>query len=261
MNSTPFFVSFIFSILFFALVGCRTAEKAQTTDWSLPSVKLIPTAKDEKVVAPADKANASATASLARDRLNGHNPSATIRDSADETLRPNPEEMAQLHRFENNVLHWATENGLPPGPEASKTTPSERVAQNVNESTLNSVQNHETEIPASIQLETPQVAVTPPALDSNSKINSSVNTEVPNVPNGETWQNTMVAQELPSAGNTMLELPGTASPASAVQPPTVNYAAANTSAASVTTPVPNQPAVLFMPGNINPQYPNSTARQ
>lgn len=328
MNSTPFYVSFVFSFVFFALVGCRTAEKTQTTDWSLPSVKLAPTAKDEKVVAPAEKANAQATASLARDRLNGHNPSATIRNSADETLRPNPEEMAQLHRFEGDVPHWATENGLPPGPEASRTAPAERIAQNVNDSTMNSAQNGMSEIPASIQLDGPQVATTAPASGMNSAsaqnsgsgmsvgqgmnsgqgmnpemnggIHAGMNTQVAAMPTAQELPTSLdtalgVAQELPQAGDTMLELPGTVSsgngatgnmvagnvtsgnvmpgntvagnvaPVSVSQTPAQNHTAMNipaTSATPATTagnvPV-NRPAVLFMPGNIDPRYPNSTA--
>lgn len=285
MNLTPFYISFVFSFVFFSLVGCRTTEKAQTTDWSLPSVKLAPTAKDEKVVAPAEKANAQATASLARDRLNGHNPSATIRNSADTTLRPNPEEMAKLHRFEGDVPSWASENGLPPGPEATHTTPATRIAQNVNDSTINSAQNTGSEIPASIQLDGPQMVANTPATNTSPDANMGMNPNVvavqsapelpttldgvpPTTPNGNAMPsapnlpNTTVAQtELPPAGNTMLELPGNTPsgatlPVSASQSPSMNHTATNIPATPATSANPTKPAVLFMPGNIDPRYPN-----
>lgn len=249
------------SLLMF--LGCRAdGKKKAFTDWSIPTVKLTPHSKDEKVTPPAEKASAESTANLAHDRLKGHNPTAAIRANDDDpTLRPDPQEVAKLNDFEGRKIpDWAT-GSLPPAPEASAPVPSERIAQNVNEQDIAaessasnlpapSNQNMDLgnnlpdsiELPDSLPGTDSQVATLPPALPAPSV--QSAQTLPPAGPAAN-------VPAVPQPGDTMTELPGTIS-GNAVQ-----VSAEVPAQGAAPAQAQAQPTVLFMPGNINPQYPNA----
>lgn len=274
------------------LSGCRTAGKKSASDWSIPSLKLSRASKDD-VKPPSEHASADATARLAHERMDGHNPTATFSPSDDPSLQPNPTEIAQLHRIEgSNVPEWASGSDLPPEPEATAPEPAQRVAQNVSDSTMNAaaqaaaqnavVQNADSssnvyngELPDSLE-EIPvqtasgvPAAVPPPGYNVPAGIPSNGNTSVAaHLPNGLNGSNGTVtpgasgmggaAVAATSAGSTMTELPGTLP--SGTGTGTGTGTAVQTSAAVPgTQPAAAQPAVLFMPGSINPQYPNLPA--
>ena len=256
MNIRPLIIFVLFGSLL-VFLGCRADGKKKTfTDWSIPTVKLTPHSKDEKVTPPAEKANAESTANLAHDRMKGHNPTAAIRANDDDpTLRPDPQEIAKLNDFEGRKIpDWAT-GSLPPAPEASAPVPSERIAQNVNEQDIaaessnsnladSSNQNMDLgnnlpdsiELPDSLPGTDSQVAALPPDQSAPTLPSAGPAVNVPTVP---------------QAGDTMTELPGTIN-GNAVQV-SAEVPAQGTAPAQAQA----QPTVLFMPGNINPQYPNA----
>ena len=251
MNIRPL-ITFVLIGSLLILLGCQTGGKKKIAEWNIPTVKLTPHSKDEKVTPPAEKASAQSTANLAHDRLKGHNPTAAIRANDDDpTLRPDPQEVAKLNRFEGRQTpDWAT-GALPPAPEASAPLPSERIAQNVNEQTL------EAESPASNLAEQPNQGMDlgnelPDSIELPDSLPGTVSPAVANLSPDAPAANLPAA---PQAGDPMTELPGTLD--------------GNTIQASATLPAPapapvqapapaqTQPNVLFMPGNINPQYPNA----
>ena len=276
------------------ITGCRSGgEKHGKTMWSIPSVKLS-RAKEKDIVHPAEKANAEATAQLANERLNGHNPSVAVRDSSDSSLHPDPEEIASLSRLEGDkVPDWA--NGLPPAPESEAGTPSVRIAGEVNEEMLNMAKNAASEEKISpesgfLTAETPISGAVPPeplpgpAIKTENAVAASAS---PTVTTGASGSSADIYNgELPAslddlptqlspaggpagslhAGSTMMELPETVAdiPSSAIAKTpnsgNVQAAALVQGGNEKSAPQKAQPAALFMPGNINPQYPNAPAR-
>lgn len=264
-------VSFVFVVSTLFLCGCHATGKKKTTDWSIPSVKLSPTSKNEKVAQPSERASAEATAQLAHERMDGHNPTATLRDSDDPSLQPNPVEIAKLHHFEgSNVPEWAAGSGLPPAPEASAPEPAERIAQNVTDSTMNaaaqtaSARNvsrnadsdtniYNGELPASLD-EAPLQAAVPPAAPPPAY--GTPHTQ----PAAAAAAPQLAASSgtVTPAGSTMTELPGTLPAPQTSAVPASSVVPASSSASAGASPSA-QPAVFFMPGNINPQYPSGPA--
>jgi len=246
------FIIFIFIGSLLAFPGCKTDEKRQLTDWSIPTVKLSPHSKDEKPTPPAEKASAESTANLAHDRLNGHNPTAAIRANDDDpTLRPDPREVAQLNQFEGRQTpDWAT-GSLPPAPEASAPVPAERIAQNVSNQAIaaESPVTSETSAASAATVASVTNFLDEDLPDSVNSLPSSPSS-VASLPASPATSPASAVQPSPQAGSTMTELPGTIG---------------NTVQVSAVTPVPGnasvpaqvQPAVLFMPGNINPKYPTT----
>lgn len=291
------------------LTGCRSGgEKNDKTMWSIPSVKLSRSGEKE-VVRPAEKANADATAKLANERLNGHNPSVAVRDTADASLHPDPEEIASLSRLEGSkVPDWA-DGGLPPAPESTADTPAMRIAGGVNDEMLNTAKAAPmanvaslSDEPISTKTASISGAVPPEALpgpvirhadttQANSLANTPANTPAnvselagvgPTVTTGASGSSADIYNgELPASlddlptqlspvggpvgvhqvGATMLELPenGSQIPTVAQNSKSVQ-ASAEITAENRTTTSENQPAALFMPGNINPNYPNTPVR-
>lgn len=256
MNIQPLIIFVLIgSLLMFP--GCRADGRKKFTDWSIPTVKLTPHSKDEKVTPPAEKASAESTANLAHDRMKGHNPTAAIRANDDDpTLRPDPQEIAKLNDFEGRQIpDWAT-GALPPAPEASAPAPSERIAQNVNDQAIAAessssdlaaapTQNMElgNNLPDSIEL--------PDSIDSLPGTGPSMASNEP-VPSAGPATN---APALPQAGDSMTELPGTNNGnvvQASAEVPAQSAAPARTQGSS---------PVLFMPGNINPQYPTTPTAQ
>lgn len=334
MNKTFIFISVPLLSLLVFLSGCHSTGRKAKTDWSIPSVKLTPASKGEKVARPAERASAKSTSELAHDRMDGHNPMASIRTGNDPTLRPDPHEIARLNQFEgSNVPGWASDAALPPGPEATAPQPAERIAQNINESTISGLGASEPAAPAASTLAasgtpsippadpaavpagTPlapsvsssQAAPAPGSLISQSaspsgSLEASANTNPADIFNGElpdTLEDVPAvaaapnglnsptagpsaapgamlanaapanaAPALPQAGSTMMELPGTlgapAGTTGAAGTPAggaVQVSASIPASGANVQPVNQaQPAALFMPGNINPQYPNGPAR-
>lgn len=260
MNIQPLIIFVLIgSLLMFP--GCKADGGKKFTDWSIPTVKLTPHSKDEKVTPPAEKANAESTANLAHDRMKGHNPTAAIRaNDNDPTLRPDPQEIAKLNDFEGRQIpDWAT-GSLPPAPEASAPAPSERIAQNVNDQAIaaessasnaaagaNQNMNSGNALPDSIELpdSLDSLPGTGPSMASNQPAQSPVQSPAPSP------SPAVNAPAFPQAGDTMTELPGTNNG-------NVVQASAEVPAQGTAAPkAQSQSPVLFMPGNINPQYPNT----
>lgn len=330
MTRTFFILYFASLAILLSQPGCRSAGEKSHTGWTLPTVKLTPFTKDDKVTPPAEKADPQTTAALAKERLNGHNPTVLVRQGEDTSLTPDPEEIAQLSRLEGSqVPQWASESTLAPAPEATASLPSLQIAKNVTPSAMEQVNanapvsagtsapngisapngtpagtgtpaetalasngtSQPESLPESISL--PETASAPgmvsaPGTASNAGTTSSLPTpgtpaspetvafalpqELPNVPAGVTQPvpssgipaaspamangNIQVSASLPTSGNSVN---GSHSAAPAVPAAPVDPAAPVSPAASGNGQV--QPAALFMPGNIDPRYPNAPARQ
>lgn len=147
MNRTFFILSLTGLAILLSQGGCRSTGEKNQTGWSIPTVKLTPFTKNDKVTPPAEKADPNTTAALAKDRLNGHNPTVLVRQGEDLSLTPDPEEIAQLSRLEGSqVPQWAAESTLAPAPEATASLPSLRIAKNVTPSAME--QANQTSSPA-----------------------------------------------------------------------------------------------------------------
>lgn len=294
MNIRPLIIFVLIGSLL-AFSGCKASGKKRLTDWSIPTVKLSPHSKDEKVTPPAEKASAESTANLAHDRLKGHNPTAAIRaNDNDPTLRPDPQEIARLNEFEGRKTpDWAV-GALPSAPEASAPIPSERIAQNVNEQTLAAESSNpslpapsnpnllEDGLPDSVDslpgTAAPMVSLpptlpaslddnTPPALQAGD-----VMTELPGTLDGNTVQ-ASATQTPGTVPNAVQPIPAVPAPQQIqaqpqqiqtqpqqiqAQPQQIQAQPQQIQAQPQAQPLPqNDPPVLFMPGNINPQYPNT----
>ncbi|MCR5164717.1 MAG: hypothetical protein K6C40_11925, partial [Thermoguttaceae bacterium] len=249
----------------------------------------------EKVTPPAEKASAESTANLAHDRLKGHNPTAAIRaNDNDPTLRPDPQEIARLNEFEGRKTpDWAV-GALPSAPEASAPIPSERIAQNVNEQTL-AAESSNPSLPApsnpnlledglpdsvdSLPGTNPQMANLPSTLPESLDANApsalqagDVMTELPGTLDGNTVQ-ASATQAPGTVPNAAQPIPAVPAPQPVQTPQQVQPQQPVQTLPQAQPPQPvlpqtqvqpqqqNDPPVLFMPGNINPQYPNTpTAR-
>lgn len=257
MNIRPLIILVLIGSLLMFL-GCRADGKKKLTDWSIPSVKLTPHSKDEKVTPPAEKAKAESTASLAHDRLKGHNPTAAIRANDDDpTLRPDPQEVAKLNEFEGRQIpDWAT-GSLPPAPEASAPVPSERIAQNVNDQTI-AAESAGSNSPALPNQSADLGNALPDSIDLPDSLPGTISPvatlppeqSAPTVQSAQTTPPAANVPAIPQAGDAMTELPGT------IDGNAVQVTAEVPAQGAAPAQAQAQPTVLFMPGNINPQYPN-----
>lgn len=275
MNIRPLIILVLIGTLL-AFSGCKATGKKKMTDWSIPTVKLSPHSKDEKVTPPAEKASPENTANLAHDRLKGHNPTAAIRaNDNDPTLRPDPQEIARLSEFEGRKTpDWAV-GALPSAPEASAPIPSERIAQNVNEQTL-AAESSRQGLPApsnpnlledglpdsvdalpnpgsSLASLPPAQAVSPDANNPSGLQAGDVMMELPGTLDGNTVQ---ASAEIPAQGAANAAQPIPVQPQQAPILPQTLPSTLPQAQPQAQQPQ-DQPPVLFMPGNINPQYPNT----
>lgn len=287
-------LSIVFALLVLSLLsGCRLGKSSgpTTTDWSLPSVKL-PTAKKEDIKNPADRADPKATSELAHQRVDGRNPTVPVKK--DDALAPNAREVANLNRFdEQGVPSWAQGGesksadrlalSSPSSTEPSKAVPAE--AGDLRLPDLNS------ESPVAAATASP--SATDPFSPPSSELSSSL-PPLPSAPQSADVAETALPPldsslppldaDLPQTASSTQSTPIEATPApqtgnQPALPPasqTAQPAAANTGSAAPTTSVPgtstpvttsetstpaanssdSQPPVLFLPGNINPNYPN-----
>ena len=287
-------LSIVFALLVLSLLsGCRLGKSSgpTTTDWSLPSVKL-PTAKKEDIKNPADRADPKATSELAHQRVDGRNPMVPVK--RDDTLAPNAREVANLNRFdEQGVPSWAQGSksestdrlalNSPSSPETPNAVPAE--AGDLRLPDLNS----ESPVAAATASQPAADPFSPPS----SELSSSL-PPLPSSPQSADVADSALPPldsslppldaALPQTASSTLDAPIEATPApqtgsqSALPPmsQTAQPAAANAGSAApkastpgtsapaaasgTSTPAANssdsQPPVLFLPGNINPSYPN-----
>ena len=278
-------LSIVFALLVLSLLsGCRLGKSSgpTTTDWSLPSVKL-PTAKKEDIKNPADRADPKATSELAHQRVDGRNPTVPVK--RDDALAPNAREVANLNRFD--------EQGVPSWAQGSESKSTDRLALSSPSSTEPSkavpAEAGDLRLP-DLNSESPVAAATasPSATDPFAAASSELSSSLPPLPSAP--QSADVAETaLPPLDSSLppldADLPQTASstPSTPIEatpapqtgnqpalPPasqTAQPAAANAGSSAPTTSTPgastpaanasdSQPPVLFLPGNINPAYPN-----
>ena len=230
-------------VILVGLSGCRSGAsgKRTMTDWSLPSVSLPSSKKGDTIAKPSEKANARSTADLAQQRVGGGNPAAGPSGS-DPSLAPDMLEMARLSQFEGSqVPNWADAPALPPGPESVQTPTSERVAQNV-EPALSLP-----ELPSG----NPQMAAVAAAASSGVPSESLPQETSGGLPSSLDGFASAPAAVPNAAGNTMTELPAYPNTDSNSAPASVSVPV------SAPAPAPASSQNLFLPGNINPNYPSS----
>ena len=287
-------LSIVFALLVLSLLsGCRLGKSSgpTTTDWSLPTVKL-PTAKKEDIKNPADRADPKATSELAHQRVDGRNPAVPVKK--DDALAPNAREVANLNRFdEQGVPSWAQGSeskntdrlalSSPSSQEPSKAVPAE--AGDLRLPDLNS------ESPVAAATASP--SATDPFAAASSELSSSL-PPLPSSPQSADVADSALPPldsslppldaDLPQTASSTPSTPIEATPApqtgnqpslplasQTAQPAVANAgsAAPTTSTPGTSTPAANsgtstpasnssnsQSPVLFLPGNINPNYPN-----